>query len=336
MSNEYDRSGEPVVQRFTREFLGEPNRYQIASAGVALLALLTVPFWAGQYLYVFALASIWAIFAMGWDIISGHTNYISFGHSALSGGAAYTTGVLVHNVNPDMAMYITFPLSILAAIVIGLLFAVPTLRLEGPYFSLITLLGVLVLTQLVYIYGEYTGGELGITAVSTLTYNLTNLYYYTLIPMLLIGAVLVVVSQSNIGRILRAIGENEAAIESSGIDTTRFKLWAFLMSAITMGIGGAMLAHFYGNITPSTVLVVDRSLEMVAIAVIGGMGTIAGPIGGAFVFIILRDEVLTVFGSTGRWLALWLIVLFFLVFLRDGIFPFIWSRIGSIGGGRDE
>ncbi|UHQ95226.1 branched-chain amino acid ABC transporter permease [Haloterrigena alkaliphila] len=336
MSNKYDSSGEPVLQRLSREFLGEPNRYQIGAVSAALIALLTLPFWGARYQYVFALASIWAIFAMGWDIISGHTNYISFGHSALSGGAAYTTGILIYNVDPGLPMSITFPLSVLAAVAIGLLFAAPTLRLKGPYFSLITLVAVLVLTQLVYIYGQYTGGELGITAVETLTYNFTEMYYYSLLPMLLIGAVLVVVSQSNIGRILRAIGENEEAIESAGIDTTKFKLWAFLLSSITMGIGGAMLAHFYGNVDPTTVLVIDRSLEMVAMAVLGGMGTIAGPLGGAFVFVFLRDEVLTTFGSTGRWFSLWVLVLLFLVFLRDGLFPFIWSKLGSIGGSDDE
>lgn len=336
MSNKYDSSGEPVLQRLSREFLGEPNRYQIGAVSVAVIALLTLPFWGPQYQYVFALASIWAIFGMGWDIISGHTNYISFGHSALSGAAAYTTGILVYNVDPGLSMTITFPLSVLGAVLVGLLFAAPTLRLKGPYFSLITLVAVLVLTQLVYIYGEYTGGELGITAVETLTYDFTEMYYYSLVPMLLIGAVLVVVSQSNIGRILRAIGENEEAIESAGIDTTKFKLWAFLLSSITMGIGGAMLAHFYGNVDPTTVLAIDRSLEMVAIAVLGGMGTIAGPLGGAFVFVFLRDEVLTMFGSTGRWFSLWVLVLLFLVFLRDGLFPFIWSKLGSIGGSDDE
>lgn len=336
MSNKYDGSSEPVLQRLSREFLGEPNRYQIGAVSAAVLALLTLPFWAAQYLYVFALASIWAIFGMGWDIISGHTNYISFGHSALSGAAAYTTGMLVYNVDPGLSMAVTFPLSVLAAVLVGLLFAVPTLRLEGPYFSLITLLGVLVMTQLVYIYGAYTGGELGITSVETFTYDFTVMYYYSLLPMLLIGAVLTVVSQSNVGRILRAIGENEEAIESSGIDTTKFKLWAFLLSSITMGIGGAMLAHFYGNVDPTTMLVIDRSLEMVAIAVLGGMGTVAGPIGGAFVFVFLRDEVLTAFGSTGRWLSLWLLVLLFLVFMREGIFPYIWSKLGSIGGSTDE
>jgi branched-chain amino acid transport system permease protein len=304
--------------------------------GLVFVALFTLPLWAPQYQYVFALASIWAIFAMGWDIISGHTKYISFGHSALSGAAAYTTGMIVYNIDPGAAMYITFPLSVLAAVVVGLLFAGPTLRLEGPYFSLITLVAVLALTQFVFIFGAYTGGELGISGVSTLTYDQTELYYYSLIPMLLIGGILTVISRSNIGRILRAIGENEAAIESAGLDTTKFKIWAFILSSITMGIGGAMLSHFYGNVDPTTMLVIDRSIEMIAMAVIGGMGTITGVIGGAFVFIFLRDQVLTVFGPTGRWFVLWTAVAISLVFLRGGIFPYLWSALGSLGGSSDE
>jgi branched-chain amino acid transport system permease protein len=99
-----------------------------------------------------------------------------------------------------------------------------------------------------------------------------------------------------------------------------------------MGIGGVLLAHFQAGVDPQTFLVVNNSIEMIAMAVIGGMSSILGALGGAVTFVLLRDEFLLGFGDQGRWLALWLLVLGVLVFARQGLFRIVWHLLGALGG----
>ncbi|WP_436348083.1 branched-chain amino acid ABC transporter permease [Natronorubrum sp. FCH18a] len=308
------------------------NGYQIAVIVVAFGAISTVPFWAGPYTYSLSLACIWAIFAMGWSILSGYTGYMSFGHTFISGTAAYTTALLLTHVDPELSIMVTFPVSVLMAVLAGYVFAFPSLRLKGPYFSLITLVIVLVSIRLVYMFNDYTGGEFGLN-IGSITYDPTELFYISFVPMLLIAAGLLAVSQSNVGTVFKAINENEAAVESAGLDTTKFKLWAFTYSAVPMGIGGVLIAHFYGLVDPGTVLAVGRNIELIAMAVIGGMSTILGPIGGAFLFIMLRDEILLgPLGSHVRYIVLWTIVLVIFFKFPDGLFTKIWDVLGEFGG----
>jgi branched-chain amino acid transport system permease protein len=320
-----------------RVFNAEANRYQLGVLAAAFVGLVTVPFWNPGLTYVFAFANIWVIFAVSWDIISGHTNYISFGHSFLSGLAAYTTALLTFNVDPNISMYVTFPVSVAVAVVAGLVFALPSLRLSGPYFSLLTFVSVLIATKAVFIFSEYTNGEMGISTVSVLTFDNTEMFYLTLVPALLIAGVLLYVSRSNVGLVLKAIGQNEPAVEAAGLDTMKFKLWGFVYSAVPMGIGGALLAHFFGNVEPIAFLIVDRSIEMIAIAAVGGMGTILGPVGGAYLIIFLRDELFRAFlGPNARWVAVWTVVLVLLVTSPEGIFTRLWRRLGRLGGSEPE
>ena len=336
-----DEALQPLADVFNRtvgDYFGEMNGLQFALIFGSLIAMATVPFW-GTFGLVRAmtLASIWAIFAMSWDIQSGYTGYISFGHSVLSGGAAYTTAMLIHNVDPEMSMMITIPVSVLAALVIGLAIALPSLRLSGPYFSLITFVAVLIFYRLIPSYSQYTGGETGIQAVDVFTFDPIARYYYMLVPMLVIAVVLTFIARSNIGLILMSIRENEAAVNAAGIDATKFKIFSFALSSIPMGIGGVLLVHFTGGVDPTTFIVVDRSIEMIAMAVLGGMSSILGPLGGAFFLIVLRDFILTdiaSLSSPARWTIFWALILLVLVFARDGLFRKLWHGLERIGGDR--
>ncbi len=325
---------------FVEHHFGAVTRIQLGLLLVIVLALLSAPVWGGNLLFVLALGSIWAILAMGWDIISGHTGYISFGHSALSGGGAYAVALALTYVSADIPFVVTLGLSVLAAFTIGMLFALPSLRLKGPYFSLMTLLAVLILYRLAYPFNQYTGGELGLRVprfsdvafVSGLASASVVRYYIALLTMMAIAVGLLYVSRSNVGMVFVAIRDNERAVEAAGLDTTKFKLWAFTLSSIPMGIGGAYLGHFYGNVDPSTVLLIDRSIEMIVMSAIGGMGSILGPIFGAMLFVFLRDEFLlhTIdLSSTQRWVALWFIAGVLLLYARDGIFRRFWHWIGQ-------
>ena len=341
-----DRALRPLSNVYNRSlggYFGEMNGLQLVFLVVSLLALVTIPVW-GNYTLVQAtwLACIWAIFAMSWDIQSGYTGYISFGHSVLSGGAAYTTAMLINNVNPEMPMRITVPVSILAALIIGLVIALPSLRLSGPYFSLITFVAVLIFMRVLLPLSEYTGGETGLTGIETLysTDPVMRTYVF-MIPMLAIAVFLLLIARSNIGLILVAIRENESAVGAAGINATKFKIWSFVLSSIPMGIGGVLLAHRFGTVGPGTFVAVDNSIEMIAMSVVGGMGSILGPLGGAF-FIIMVEKVglawvegqFTWFNAQLKWAILWAIVLLVLVFARDGLFRKLWYGLERLGGDR--
>jgi branched-chain amino acid transport system permease protein len=317
--------------RFLGDHFGRVTGLQFAFLLLAFGGLLTAPVWGEDLLLALTLASIWGIFAMGWDIQSGYTGYISFGHSALSGAAGYTTALLVTHVDPNMALWLTIPASILVTLVVGLLIAVPTLRLRGPYFSLITFVTVLLFFRLAKALAEWTNGLRGLR-VEVFTYQVVDQYYMMLVPTLLVAVALTFVARSNVGTILVAIRENEDAVAAAGLDPTKFKLWSFVLSSVPMGIGGVLLAHFQAGVDPQTFLVVNNSIEMIAMAVIGGMSSILGALGGAVTFVLLRDEFLLGFGDQGRWLALWLLVLGVLVFARQGLFRIVWHLLGALGG----
>ncbi|MXV61075.1 branched-chain amino acid ABC transporter permease [Natronorubrum sp. JWXQ-INN-674] len=333
-----DRALQPVADGYNRRlgtYFGEMTGLQFALIFGALIALLTAGLWAplvsGSLLRTLALASIWAIFAMSWDIQSGYTGYISFGHSVLSAAAGYTTALLLVHVNPELSLWITAPISVLAALVLGLLIALPSLRLEGPYFSLITFVAVLLFYRLTTAFTSL-GGIPGFSSPDVFTWDPTMRYYYMLVPMLLIALALTFMARSNLGMILVAIRENESAVSAAGINPTKFKIWSFALSSIPMGIGGVLLVGFTGNVDPHTFVIVDNSIEMIAMAVIGGMSSILGPLGGAFLFEFLNHEVLHGFSTPVRYLFLWGLVLLVLVFARDGLFRMIWHRLGAVRG----
>jgi len=315
-----------------RATLDSYNWYQLAVAALLGVLFLTAPLlFTSSIVFVLVVANIWAIFAMSWDLMSGHTGYISFGHSLLSGAAAYTTGLIALHVSPTIPVYVTFPLSIVAAVAIGLLFAIPSLRVRGPYFALLTFVALLIAERLIFVFSEYTEGELGIIAVRTFDITLTQWYYLTLGFTLGSLAVMLFISRSHQGRILIGIGENEEAIAGAGLNTTKFKIWAFSISSFFMGIGGALLGHFYGTVSPNNVLVVERTIEMITIAVIGGLGTIVGPMIGAYLLLLLRDWALRgLLEPTPRFVTFWVIVLILMLTAREGIVRSGWKYLGGL------
>jgi len=335
-----DRALTPAANAFNRTlgaYFGEMTGVQFGLLFVTLVGLVTGGVWAplvsGTMLRTLALASVWAIFAMSWDIQSGYTGYISFGHSVLSGAAAYTTALLLANVNPEMSFAVTAVLSVLVTLVVGLLIALPTLRLQGPYFSLITFVSVLLFFRMTTAY-DALGGIPGFGAPEVFTWDPLLRYYYMLVPMLVVALALTFMARSNLGMILVAIRENEPAVSAAGLNPTKFKIWSFVLSSIPMGIGGVLLVGLYGNVDPNTFILVDNSIEMIAMAVLGGMGSILGPMGGAFLFEMLNHELLGNLSREIRYMILWTLVLLVLVFARRGLFRKIWHRLGAVGGER--
>lgn len=238
------------------------------------------------YVEVLKIACIYAIFAMSWDILTGYTHEVNFGFAFFVGGAGYASAIL--NSHALLSLYITIPLAALAAGVSGILIGYLTLRLKGPYFSMATLAFASILFKLSFIFYEITGGEEGISGLDVFTDNPKKDFFVAWGIMFGVYLLLTLYARSRHGVILRAIRANEDATQSAGINTAYYKIEAFAISGFMAGIGGGVFAHSQMHIGP-TMLSGYISIIVVLLAMIGGMGTIVGPLFGAICLTILNE-----------------------------------------------
>ena len=313
---------------------------------VGLLTLLAVtPYLLAhqpRWVTILSLANFFAVFAMSWDILSGYTGQISFGHSFFIGAAGYTSALL--NIYLDLPLWVTIPAGVAVAVLMGLLVAVPALRLRGPYFSLVTLILPIVAFKLVLIFSQFTGGELGkfgLTPLSPATsffaYERAR-YFYSLGLMVLVAISLILIARSKVGKVFEAIRENEEAVEAAGINTAKYKILSFIISSFVAGLGGALYVHYWESLIPSTILPLTLSVKLIVAAVVGGMGTITGPIVGSYFLIVGEEYVKGIarghpsLGFLEKWDTLiFLVILILLVFFaRRGLLPslrLLWQRL---------
>lgn len=270
------------------------------------------------------MASYLAIFAMSWDMMSGYTGYVSFGHPALIGLAGYVTAFLSHQEGfqpPHMILplYVTMPLGIAAAVGGGMLFFLPSMRVRGPYFSLVSLAFMEILHRLIIaIKPEFTGGDRGLPNLPTVLIGAMPNYYLSLGLMFTTAIGLWYVTRSNVGNILKTIRMDEDVVEASGISTYRFKRFAFLLSAVTAGLGGVFYTHYLASINPRRAFSAILLLDIIISAVIGGMGTIVGPMfGGYFLTFILEYLRPYLFGQW-RLFAYALVAIFIVIYRPRG------------------
>jgi len=299
-----------------KRWLGVPAAYWLL-AGLALILLLLVPRVATiNLLTILILANIWAILAMSWDILSGYTGQISFGHSFFFGLGGYTSGLLA--LYGRLSPWLTLWLGGLVAAVGGLLIALPALRLHGPYLALITLLAALVADRMArFLKIETAGAEGALYGIPPLSFNWNTTYYYSSGLMLLVALVLVLVARSKMGKVFEAIRDDEEAAEAAGLNTAKYKILAFAISGFVAGLSGAFLAHYMMIVSPRQHFDLELSVEAIIAAVLGGMGTITGPIVGAY-FLVLVREYLRPLG-VWRMLIFTLLALLFLFFLPRGV-----------------
>jgi branched-chain amino acid transport system permease protein len=252
----------------------------LAVGGLALLPLwVTNPY----YLSVLTLAALYAIFASTWDILSGYIGQLNFGHAVFFGVGAYATGFL----GPYLPPVLVFVAGAVAAVVFAILVGLPCLKLRGPYLSLTTLVFPLILERLAFTFRDVTGGEYGITVASPL--SPVGLYFASLALLMATLAVLLCVADSRIGRTFRAIGDDDQAAMAAGVNTTRFKLGAFVLGAVLAGLGGVLYAYHLRHVGPE-IFGLFTSFSIVIMGIVGGMGTILGPALGAYFLILLGES----------------------------------------------
>jgi branched-chain amino acid transport system permease protein len=280
-------------------------------------------------LRVMILTAIFAIFAASWDLLSGFTGQMNFGHALFFGVAAYVTALL--NLELKLPPYFSIPLGAVGGVLTGLVVGIPCLRLKGSYLALTTLAFPIILMGLVFAFPGVTGGELGLSGLSRLTGSRVMDYYLITGLMLILGAVMWKITDSNTGIILHAIREDELAARAAGINTTRYKLLAFCLSGFFAGIAGGLYAHFLRLAGPST-LEVSLSFQVIIWSVFGVMVSIYGPIAGVFILNPLMEVlrlVLDNFPSLPemRMFIFAGLVLVTLLFMPEGLVPWVRDKI---------
>ena len=287
----------------------------------ALMCLLPV-FMPSSTLRIFVFANFLAIFAMSWDFLSGRTGYISFGHPLLIGIGSYTTAVLSYRFGvPLMA---SIPIAVLATMIGGTLFFLPALRIRGTYFALVTLAFMELTYQLIQVIRpDLTGGTRGISGLKSITLGATNNYYLSFGLMYVIAIALWSLSRSRLGTALSAIGMDEEAVRGSGLDTTKLKLFAFMVSACVAGIGGAFYTHYVGSISPRSLFDINFLFTIIVSALIGGASTTIGPIAGAFFLTFLLEYLRPLMPGAERYFVYGLIALCLYVYRPAGLYSIV-------------
>lgn len=306
---------------FKGEVLVLPSRVVVFLFFLAVLFLPIVT--QDPYLLrILILTSIFAILAASWDLLSGFTGQLNFGHALFFGVGAYTSALL--NLHARIPPSGSIPLGALGAVLAGLIIGIPCLRLRGTYLALTTLAFPIILMGIVFAIPDITGGELGISGLDRLSRSRVSDYYITVVLMLGLCTIMWKITDSNTGVIFHAIREDELAVRTAGINTTRYKLLAFSLSGFFAGIAGGLYAHFMRIAGPST-LEVSLSFTVVIWAVFGGIVTIYGPVGAVFILFPVLEFLR--FWPEFRMLMFAVIILFILLYMPDGLLPWLRDKI---------
>ncbi|HJV85733.1 MAG TPA: branched-chain amino acid ABC transporter permease [Noviherbaspirillum sp.] len=267
---------------------------------IALAAALAAPF----VIYPVFLMKVlcFALFACAFNLLIGFTGLLSFGHAAFFGAAGYVAGYVIKS------MELPFELGVIGGVVvaalIGLVMGMLAIRRQGIYFTMITL-ALAQMLFFVFLQAPFTGGEDGLQGVPrgkllgmiSLENDMT--LYYVVLAIFIVGFALIVRTvHSPFGQVLKAVKENEPRAISLGYDVDKYKLLAFVLSAALSGLAGATKTVVLGFETLTDVHWSMSGL-VVLMTLVGGLGTLAGPVVGAIVIIALENKL----GDLGNWLA---------------------------------
>jgi branched-chain amino acid transport system permease protein len=277
------------------------------SKWIVLLAVfafaLTLPLarFLGTYNYILQLGIVvfmWIALTSSWNILGGYTGYISLGHNVFFGVGAYVSGILL--VYNDLSPFVTAPLAGLVALLLGILAGLITFRTKGPAFIVATIAMLLVVFILMDNW-EYIGASNGLSLPLPpfpVEWVKVPFYYAMLIAAALSVMLGHRVAHSKMGLALRAIAEDETKAEVAGINTRLFKLMAFALSAFFPGVAGAIWGYSLAYLRPTAFFLISVAAQMVLMAIIGGRGTVAGPVVGAVFLVALNELSITYFGAS--------------------------------------
>jgi len=261
-------------------------------AWIVALAILVVAPFVGVYPIFVAQALCFAIFAMSFNLLLGYTGLLSFGHAAFFGGAAYITAWLLQekHLTPELAILA----GVAAAAAAGLVFGVIAIRRQGIYFAMVTL-ALAYMLSFFFLQASFTGGENGLQGIERgkllglipLEGDLA-LYFFVLAVFAGVFLLVLRIVHSPYGQVLKAIRENEPRAISLGYEVDRYKLLAFVLSAALAGLGGSLTVLVLHLATLQDVRW-EQSGEVILMTLLGGLGTFAGPVVGAFTVVGLQN-----------------------------------------------
>jgi branched-chain amino acid transport system permease protein len=303
------------------------STFQVLAISAVIVAVTAVlPFFVSGYILgLLTVAFYFGVFAMSWDLLFGFAGEVNFGPTFLVGVGAYTAGILDNLYQPPIILCLAA--GTLAAIVGGVVLALPALRLRGPYFGLVTLVAVLILSNFIVVAAELTGGEIGLTVPDVITFDANTNYWLALGFMAVSGAILYFLSRSPLGLILQASGQDPVQTGALGFNVSKHKLAAFIVSAFFSGLAGALMVFYFGVASVGTFVDVAVAVQIIVAAVIGGRRTIIGGVLGA-VFLIGANEALRPVGDLATFVVSAIALVVVLVF--PGGFLGLLSRLRGV------
>jgi len=280
-----------------------------------LPAVMTSDYWRG----VIVVSMYFALLAISWNLLAGYTGQFSLAPATFAMIGGYTTGLLAYHFGATAVLGI--PAAIVVAGVIGLLLAAIVMRLRGPYLALTTLSFAEIIRVVIANSIDFTRGDLGLNVPSLFERRLTS-YYVMLAVVAGIQAGVYWLLRGPGGLYLRAIRDDEVAAAGRGVDTVRWKTYAFALSAAIGGLAGALYAHFAQFVSPELGLLSQAGL-VISMVVIGGLGSLGGPIVGALL-VYVTSELLREVGGY-QLIVFAILVILFARFFRDGLWGLLRS-----------
>jgi branched-chain amino acid transport system permease protein len=265
-----------------------------ASGVAAFIALFFLPLLTTNdyQMHLIDLICLNIILAVGLNIVKGFTGQVTVGHIGLYAVGAYASAIL--SINFNFPFWVALPCATLITAFIGLIVGIPSIRLEGAYLALVTL-GFAETVRIVLLSTEYFGTSLGISGIPApeiagIILDTPRKYYYLLMPITALGIYASFsILRSAIGRAFMAIREDQLAAAAAGVDVQKYKLLAFVISAIYAGAAGSLFAHLApGYIHPNSFTITEM-VVLLLMVVIGGIGRIWGGVVGAILVTVIHD-----------------------------------------------
>ena len=284
----------------------------------ALLVSLFVPLVVRSDYQLQVLFRIYLFAALGlaWNLVGGYAGQLSLGHAAYFGAGAYGLALFTRAGAP---LWAAFPLLVLLAMTFALLIGGVSFRLRGPYFALATIAFAEVLHAAAKNLPSVTGGDVGAQVPALFHSHVNRSFYFCAVLLAAVAlAATVLISRSRFGYYLMAIREDQDTALSTGVNAARTKLNALLVSAALTALGGALYGSLFLFIVPDQVLSIDISNEIAIVAMLGGAGTVAGPVIGAVVLESAAEIFKSVF-QEAHLLIYGLLLILVVLFLPEGI-----------------
>ncbi|HQV69712.1 MAG TPA: branched-chain amino acid ABC transporter permease [Thermoflexales bacterium] len=303
---------------------GDKILYIVCGLLFAAMALLPLFGASGFLLRTITLALMYAVMALAWNFIGGYTGYSAFGNVAFFGIGATVTGVMMAKMHWDFA-----PAVLLGGVICSLLsflIGPALLRLRGHYFAVATLGIANAAREIVAGWDDVTGGGIGLNLPLNTDKDFYTLIYYIFLMLTILSAVITyLISRNKLGFGWLAIRENEEGAKALGIDATLYKTLAWVLACFIVGITGGIYAYYNTAISPEAIFNPLYSTTPILITLLGGTGTVVGPILGAMILLPLSTWLLFNFPGIQPAL-LGIIIILTIIFLPRGLYEYLSGR----------